>query len=155
MGKQKTKQTVTHAWKAPPETADVSALREMKATADPSIPFQYSKARQNYANTFANPLGSYTSPSTKEAAARVTNQALAQDEAQALEQSQFNANNANFGRQATVAQMTAPTLVNTGGTQTQSGGFWSGLLQQGIGAGAQLGSAALMAILIGVFLHYV
>ena len=139
MGKKKTTQTNTYEYKAPPRTAEIDQLSKMKATADPSIPFTYAKMRQNNANSYMNPLGSATNPATAEAASRVTNNALAQDESQALQQSQFNADNANFGRTATVAGMTAPQLVQTGGTQTQSGGFWGSLL----GAGTQLGSAFL------------
>lgn len=144
MGKKKTTQTNTYSHVAPPETADVSALRNMKATADPSIPFQYAKMKQSMENSYRNPLGSATNPATMEAMSRATSQGLAQDQAQAQRESQFQADQANYNRQAAIAGMTAPQLVQTGGTQTQSGGFWSGLLQQGIGAGASLGSAALM-----------
>lgn len=143
MGKKKVTQTNTHSYMTPPPSADVNALREMRAVADPSIPFTYGKLRTQQANSFNNPLGSQTSAATREASNRATNQSLAMQEAQANEESQFNANNANFQRQATVAGFTQPQLVQTGGTQTSSGGFWSGLLTSAIGAGANLGSAAL------------
>lgn len=141
MGKKKVTQTNTHSYMAPPKTPEVAKLETMKAVADPSISYQYGKQRNAYMNSWNNPLGAASSAASRDAAARVTNQALAQDEGQALEQSQYNADNANFGRQATVAGFTQPNLVQTGGTQTQSGGFWSGLAQSAIGAGAQLGSA--------------
>lgn len=144
MGKKKTTTTSTYDYKTRAKTADEEKLSNMKATVDPSIGYTYAKMRQNNANSYMNPLGSATNPATAEAAARVTNNALAQDESQAIQQSQFNADNANFNRTATVAGMTAPQLVQTGGTQTQSGGFWSGLLMNAIGAGSQVGSAALM-----------
>lgn len=143
MGKRKTETTNTYQYMPPPETADTTALREMKATADPSIPYQYAKAREAQSNSMNNPLGAYSSSASRDNSARVTNQALAQDEAAANQASQFQADNANFQRRATVAGFTNPHLVQTGGTQTTSGGFWSGLLAQGIGAGAQLGSAAM------------
>lgn len=143
MGKKKTTTTSTYDYKSRPMTASEEKLSKMEAKVDPSIGYTYAKMRQSNANSYMNPLGSATNPATAEAASRVTNNALAQDESQAIQQSQFNADNANFNRTATVAGMTAPQLVQTGGTQTQSGGFWSGLLTSMIGAGSNIGAAAL------------
>jgi hypothetical protein len=148
MGKKKStvEQKNTYTQIAPVRTAEVDALSKMKAVADPSIPFAYGKMRQAQADSFNNPLGSATTPAVREASARATNQSLAQMEAQAQEESQFNADNANFGRQATVAGFTQPQTVQSGGTQTttQQGGFWGGLLQSAIGAGSNVGAAAMM-----------
>jgi hypothetical protein len=151
MGKKTTKtnqtQTNSYGWQAPPPTADVSALREMKATVNPSIPFQYAKQREALQNSYQNPLGSHTTPAVREAATRATNQAMAQDEAQANAASQFDADNQNFLRQSAIAEMTSPRLVQTGGTATgtttQSGGFWSGLLMNVIGNASQAGQAMM------------
>lgn len=115
----------------------------MKSVKDPTIPFAYAKQREEVGNSYRNPLGAATSSATRDAATRVTNQSLAQDEAQANAASQFNADNQNFSRQATVAQFTNPQLVQTGGSTQTSGGFWSGLLTSAIGAGANLGAAGL------------
>ena len=140
MGKRKqtTQQSNSFSYFTPPPTADVTALREMKVTADTSIPFNYAKQREEMQNSYRAPLGSYTSPAVQEALQRSAGRALAQDEAQAQMNSQAQADNINFGRQATIAGMTAPQFAQTGGTQTQtqSGGmgFLGQLLNTGIGA---------------------
>lgn len=112
----------------------------MKATTDPTIPFRAAKQRQAMTQSYQNPFGSASTPATMEAMGRATNQAMDQQEAAETAASQFQADQSNFARQATIAGMTAPRLVQTGGTQTQSGDVLSGILN----AGAQLGSAALM-----------
>lgn len=140
MGKRTTRQTNTYQYLPPPETADTAALRNMKATTDPTIPFRAAKQRQAVSQSYQNPFGSATSPATMEAMGRATNQAMDQQEAAETAASQFQADQTNFQRQAMLAQMTAPRLVQTGGTQTQSSDWLSVL-----GAfGAQLGQAALM-----------
>jgi len=152
MGKRKTTQqstqTNTYAYQTPPETADVTALRGMKAQVDPSIPYRYAKGREEYDNSWKNPLGSATSPAVREAASRVTNQRLAMDEGNTMSAAQNEADNTNFSRQAAIAGMTAPQLVQTGGTMngttTQTGGFWSGLLQSAVGGASSAATAAAM-----------
>lgn len=119
----------------------------MKASADPSIPYMAGAARQELENSYNNPLGSYTSPAVHEALDRSAGQRLAMDAATATQASQREADNINYGRRAGEAAALAPQLIQTGGsssgsgtmqgTQTQSGGFWSGLLTAAIGGAAQ------------------
>lgn len=143
MGKRKTTTTQqnTYGHIDTPITPQMQALQAMKAKADPNIPYYAATERKRLENSYSNPFGSYTPPAVQEALRRNTSQGLAQQEAQAMAESQFNADNANFNRQAMVAQMTQPKFVQTGGTstQTQSGGFWGDLLlggTQGSGAAA-------------------
>lgn len=144
MGKKKTKQTNTYEYKAPPNTADVSALREIKAVKNPSIPYEYARIKEQSENSYKNPLGAHTSAATRDAAGRAMSRSLSQSESQANAASEFDVNNQNFNRQAVIAGMTNPQLIQTGGTTTQSGGFWSNLLMSGIGAGAGIGQAAML-----------
>lgn len=124
----------------PPETKDIEALRGMKATIDPSISYNFANLRREYENSFNNPLGGYTTPHVRDQSVRANNERLSQAQSQAMQEGQYAADNANYGRQATVAGMTAPQMVQSGGTTTQSGGFWSGLLTTALGAG--IGGAA-------------
>lgn len=145
MGKKKTevKTENTYDYKAPPITPEVQALKEFKATTDPTIPFHYAARRQELENSYQQPIGSYTTPAVREAANRSAGQALDMEQAAATQASQFNADNTNYGRNVTVAQMTSPQLIQTGGTQTQSqsGGFWGDLAKSLIGNAAQAGLA--------------
>jgi hypothetical protein len=152
IGKKKTttqqQQTNTYQYLTPPTTPAVTELQGMvQKGSDPSIPFHFAQQREDLANSYMNPLGAATSPAVRDAANRVAGQRLGMAEQEAIKASNFNANNQAFGQQSTIAGLTSPQLVQTGGTssgtQTQSGGFWSGLLMQGINAGASVGAAAL------------
>ncbi len=148
IGKKKTVTETknTYGYQPGADSADIRALRDTpKATADPSIPFQYAKLRASQANSFSNPLGSYTNAATREASGRVTNEALSQEQAVAQQQSQIGADNQNYARGATLAGITMPQFVQTGGTQTQTsgGGFWGDLLKGVVGSAAGVGMTAL------------
>ncbi len=138
MGKKKniTTQENTYGHVDTPITPQIKALEAMKAKTDSSIPFNFSARRENLDNSYRNPLGSYTSPAVREAMQRNAGAGLAMQEAQAVQNSQYAADNTNFDRQALLAQMTTPKFVQTGGTstQTQSGGLLGDLLTAGIGA---------------------
>lgn len=155
IGKKKTVQETknNYEYKTAPETKDITALRELKATVDPSISYNYAQRRNDLASSFKNPLGGYTTPAVRDAAIRAGNAALSQDESQAVQASQYNADNANYARQAGLAAATAPQLVQTGGTQTQTqsggllGNILGGVAQAGLGYAtgglSTLGSSAL------------
>lgn len=145
MGGKKTKTTNTNtfAYQPNPGSADIDALRSMKAKADPNIPYLYAKLREKADNSYSNPLGSYTSPAVREAATRENGAGLAMDEAQAQQNSQNQAENINYGRQAGIAGMTAPQLVQTGGTQvTKTPKDWTQLI---MGMASSAGQGAAMA----------
>ncbi len=135
--KAKTSTTNTYSYMTPPESQDVSTLRDMKATVDPSIAYRYARLREQEQNAWQNPFGAASSPAAQEAGRRVMNNSLAQDEAQATREAQYNADNQNFARQATVAGYTNPSLVQTGGTSNSA--------QWGTGLYSPLGQFALQS----------
>lgn len=141
--KKTTTNTNTYGWQASPGSADIDALRGMKAKADTNIPYLYARMREKLGNSYNNPMGAYTSPAVRDAVSRNAGQGLALDEAQAVRASQQQADNVNYGRQAGVAAMTAPQLVQTGGTQVQkTPKDWGSLLFGGQGAGGTIASLA-------------
>ena len=144
--KQKTVQTNTYGWQTPPETADTgayrSAVNNAYDTPDPSIAYSFNSARQRLKDRFDNPFGANYSPEVADAAKYAGTNELDQQQGAALQADAYNRKNAKVAGLAGVAGMTAPQLVQTGGTSntTQS----SGLLGQILGAGASIGSAAIM-----------
>lgn len=135
------KTTQTNTYTQLPVTPQVTQLQSMASQgSDPSIPFAYAQRREDINNSFQNPLGAYTSPAVRDASHRVANERMSIDESEAVKASKFNTDQANFGRQATVAGLTQP--VQTSGTSTTNPG-WGQYLNAGIGAGAQVGAAAL------------
>ncbi len=153
LGKKKTVQQTqqtqanTYGYVDTPVTPQIQAVVDMKASTDPTIPYRYAAQRQQLADSYNNPFGAATSPAVRDAAARVTNQRLAMDEGQATAESQYNADQQNYARALTGAQLTAPKFVQTGGTtngtstQTQSGGFL-GDLALGLVGGASSAATA-------------
>lgn len=107
---------------------------------DPSIPYAYAARRENYNNSFQNPLGAYTSPATRDAANRVTGERMSMDEAEAIKQSNFLASQAAFDRQGAVVNATMPFQTGGIATAQQSNnpgiGHW-------IGTGAGIGASLL------------
>jgi hypothetical protein len=120
-------------------TPEIAALKEMKATLDPTIPYNFAQQKEDFNNSYVNPLGAYTTPAVRDAAVRANNERMNVAQSQAVQGSQYNADNTNYGRTAGVAAMTAPQLVQTGGTQTQTQS--GGLLGQILGGVAQVGAS--------------
>jgi hypothetical protein len=153
MGKKKVKTTQqtanTYGFQTPPSTPDTSAYRDQINKAydspDPSIGYSFAGARQRIGDRYGNnPFGADYSPEVRDAAQYAGVSDLDQAQGQALREDSFNRKNAKVGALGGLAGLTAPQLVQTGGTmtgtQTQSGG----MLGQILGAGAGIGSAALM-----------
>jgi hypothetical protein len=147
MGKKKTKQETknTYNYMTPPSTPDTSAYREQIAksydTPDPSIPYAFSNARNQIKDRFSNPFGADYSSEVQDAAKYAGNSALDQAQGQAMREDQFNRANAKVSAQGGLAGLTAPNLVQTGGTQvlTKPGFGWGDAL----GMGASVGTALL------------
>lgn len=152
MGKKKAEENKTFNntfdYKTAPVTPQTQAVFDMKAAKDPTIPYRYANMKKDYENSFNNPLGAYTTPAVREAANRSFGQHLAMDEAQANQKAQFNADNTNYARAVTEAQMTAPQLIQSRGnstaTTTESGGLLGNILGgvAGIGLNYATGGAS-------------
>lgn len=120
------------------------SLQDWKPQVDPSVGYSFARARRNIANTFQNPLGGYTSAGTREAEQRNRYQDLGQQEAQAMQEAAFAANQQEYAKRLALADMLGPKVVQTGGSgqssgttvQTQSPGI-AGIL----GGAAQVGLA--------------
>lgn len=117
-------------------------MRGANVTEDPSIGHRFAMLKENVGNTFHNPLGAYTTADVRDKQVRSTERAIDQEEGAAKRASVYDANQQNNARKLALAGLTAPQLVQTGGTGTsqQSGG----LAQALIGGAASVGSAALM-----------
>ena len=152
MSKKKTKtqqtQTNTYAYQAPPDTKDTQAYRDSISqaydTADPTIAYSFNNARNHVKDRYDNPFGANYSAEAADAAKYAGINELDQGQGAALQADAYNRKNAKVAALGGVAGLTAPQLVQTGGTMngttTQSGG----MLGQILGAGAGIGSAALM-----------
>lgn len=132
------------------DTPDIQAYRAWQPQTDPGLSYQYANARNRLNQSFDNPLGGYATPAMRDAMQRSGNRQLNQDESQAFRQGTYDVNaqkGAQLGSLAGLTRGTTSTGTSSGtgsmtgtGTTTQSGISWGEIL----GAGAQVGSAALM-----------
>lgn len=67
---------------------------------------------------FNNPAGAYTTPAIREATQRAQERELMQEGGAQFRAGQYDVNNQNFQRNAYLASLTAPPLVQTGATGT-------------------------------------
>jgi len=141
--KQKSTQNSTSTYTAlnnnTPATDKLQTM--VQQGSDPSIPYSYAQRREDYNNTFQNPLGAATSPAVRDAANRVGGMRMSQDENNAIQTSNYRNNQAGFDRQATVAGLTAPQYAQTGSTGSSTQSSFNPMSI--IGAGASLGSMAM------------
>lgn len=140
--KKKTTTTNTYQYLTPPSTPATTQLQSMvqPVTPDPTIPYSFARQREDYGNSFLNPLGAYTSPAVREAANRIAGERLSQTQNVAQQASLAEAQQRAFGQQAAVAGMLQPQLVQSGGTTMQTIPFdWMSAL----GVGANVGIAAM------------
>lgn len=116
--KTKSQTTNTYGYQPGAQSADIDALRGMKATVDPSIPYFFAQRRKDLEGSYNNPYGASTTPAVRDNAMRAASRGLDQAQGQAMSEAQYNADNSNFQRQGVIAGMTAPQLVQTGGSST-------------------------------------
>lgn len=135
--------TATYGYQTPPTTPALEKLSAAKFEVDPGLHAQYSTLRNRLKAGFNNPLGADYSPEVRDAIMRSGEENLGRDEANANRSGQFDVNRLNYSRDATVAGMSAPQLVQTGGTSTGTGtvtqnpSIMSGIMQ-GAAAAAPL-----------------
>lgn len=113
--------TATYDYKTPPTTPALDKLASTQFQVDPGLHAQYSTLRNRLKSGFNNPLGANYNPEVRDAIIRSGDEQLGQDEANAYRGGQFDVNKLNYSRDATVAGMSAPTLVQTGGTSSGTG----------------------------------
>ncbi len=119
-----------------PDTPDIEAARAYKPQVDPGISYSFGRAKNALRSGFNNPLGAYTPAAVRDAMVFQGEQDLAQQEAQALRESDRDVNEQEWQKRYALAGLTAPRLVQTGGssTGTESGG--GGGLISGIASAA-------------------
>jgi hypothetical protein len=131
--KQDTTSSVQWGYKTPPTTPAVEKLASDQFEVDPGLKYQYQDLKTRLRSGFDNPMGAAYNPTVKEAMIREGEEQLGQQEAQAYRQGQYDVNKLGYGRDVTVAGMTAPQLVQEGGTSkgtmTQSQSPWGAIAQ--------------------------
>lgn len=138
-------------WMDVPKTPEFEAFQNLEIERDPSLPFQFGRQRQDFLNTFQNPMGAYTTPEMRRNMTQAGLQDISQNEGQANREANFDFNRLNLGKAETEMNFTRPQLVTPKewGTQTQfqpqqqGGGFWSGLLG---GAGSAMSGLASLGM---------
>jgi hypothetical protein len=112
--------TNTYGWMDTPDSADIKAYRDWTPQMDQSISYGAGNAKNQLEKSFNNPLGGYTTPAMRDAALRSGNRQIDQDASQAFRVGQQDVNQQRGGQLGTLAGMTAPRLVQTGGSGTGS-----------------------------------
>lgn len=124
----------------PPDTADLQKLRGAKFEVDPGLKAEYANLRRGQENSFGQPQGAYYNPQVKAQMLESGKERLGQQEAQAFREGQFDVNRLNYSRDAAVAGMSAPTLVQNSSSSTGSGTVSQG--QSPFSTALQVGAAA-------------
>lgn len=142
--------TSTYGWQAPPDSADVAAMRNFQFSADPRVSHAFSRARSNVGATYDSPTSAYSTPAIRDAAMRASYEDIGQQEAQALREENYTRQGLDYARTADVAAMTQPRLVQQSSSGTSSGNssgnstVTQGALPSLISGGSAVGSALVM-----------
>lgn len=136
---QNTTNTATYGQITPNDTPDIQAYRTHEFQTDPSIPYRYQAARTRLRDSFNNPIGAYTTADVREKTERAGDMELTQQEGEASQESNFANQALEAGRLSDLAGLTAPRIVQTGGTQnsTVTQPFnWGSVISGAAGIGA-------------------
>jgi hypothetical protein len=136
-------------FKTAPDTADTSALRDMKFQIDPTIGYRASSAARRIGSQYSNALGPYSTASSRASMGRSAEMDLNQQSGEQFREGAFDANNQRLQQKMALAQMNRPQLVQTAqsgnqtgtniGTSTTSSPWYNTIVNGAI----QMGSAAL------------
>lgn len=143
--------TNTYGWETPPETADITAMRDFKFEKDPRLPYVFGKARQRNEDSFNNPMGAATSPALRDAILRAGNEEIGQAESQAYREENYGLQGLEYAKKADLAAMTQGRMVQSGQAGSQSGNSTiqqsqspMNLLGSAISGGSGIASALIM-----------
>ncbi len=120
------------------QTQGVIDAANTPAGSDPGLHARYAQAEEDVRRQYQDPMGAYTTPFVRQRAQLEQMQKIRASEDQAKREDYYNQQQQQFGRKLAAAQLTNPTLVNTGGTQTgtsSTSGSSSGM-QTGTGTGS-------------------
>jgi hypothetical protein len=113
--------TTAYDWMTPPDTADISAVRNFQFQHDPRISYNFARAAQRIGDTYRNPLGGATTPQIRDADLRSRYGDLATEEAQAQREENYGLQGLDYARRVDVAGMTQPRLAQTSQSGSSSG----------------------------------
>jgi hypothetical protein len=130
----------------PEDTPDIQAARAWKPQIDPGIGYTFARARQALKNQFDNPLGADTPAAVRDAAIYAGENDIAQQEAQAYRSAYNDANQQEWGKLNTLAQLTRPELVGLGTTSATIGS--SSASSQGQSSGTSVEESPLLPSLL-------
>lgn len=127
-----------------PETQDISNFRNWSPEIDPSISYGAANSKNQLAQSYNNPFGGNQSAATRQAGLQSGNRQIDQEASQAFRQGASDVNSQRSGQLATLAGLTAPRLVQTGGsysgtgtgsgTTTQGSSPWDAIIGGGLSA---------------------
>src|ERR1043165_8790950 len=100
------------------ESADIDRLRQQQFQVDPTIGYRAGAAKRQLNNTFINPLGGNSTPQRDEAIRRSMSRQIDEDAAIQSRAGQYDVNQQNYQKNAYLAGLTAPPLVQSGSTST-------------------------------------
>lgn len=153
MGSKKTTTTQQnqYGWQQMPDNPDIAALRaevNKPIQVDPSLQYIYANRKKDLESDITNPFGnaSQYSPEMQNAMRYAGRNEIDQQYGQASKEAYSAAEQNKMNQRYALAGLTAPQLVQTGGTTIQKKPYnWGSLFGQLIGGGQQLGSAAIAA----------
>lgn len=99
---------------------DIDTLRNQQFQVDPTIPYAAAASRNRLNASFINPAGGYTTPQIRDAQLHAGNRDIDQQASMATRAGQYDVNNQNYQKNAYLAALTAPPLVQSGSSGTQS-----------------------------------
>src|ERR1041384_8383540 len=118
--KTTTADTKNHYERMPGATSpDIDALRATHFQVDPTIVYRVGGAIRRQQNQFNNPAGGYTTPQMRDAIGRSQERELMQEGGAQFRAGAHDVNSQNFQKNAYLASLTAPPLVQTGGSTTE------------------------------------
>lgn len=102
---------------------DIDTLRSTQFKVDPTIGFRAGSAKRRLDNSFINPLGGYSTPQRDEAIRRSASRDIDMQAGMESRAGQYDVNNQTYGKNAYLAGLTAPPLVQTGTSGTYQDKF--------------------------------
>lgn len=102
---------------------DIDTLRNTQFKVDPTIGFRAGSAKRRLENSYNNPLGGYTTPQIRDAQLRSGERSIDEQAGMESRAGQYDVNNQTFQKNAYLAGLTAPPLVQTGTSGTQTGSY--------------------------------
>lgn len=132
MAKPKQVSTAKYEYFTPPETGGMTALKGFNFEVDPTFG-QASASLKRRRNEARNGLtGPYVSPEAQRNAALADENEIGMQEMEGRRQQNYDANQQQFGKLLSIAQLEKPELKQTSEEKQEKGGGWSTALNVGM-----------------------